>query len=152
MKNFFTISFSEDTTLNTRYLSRYTFVPSQPIGECTKSHLQTLLYRQKLFQKNIQHFIVLGLQNIDQPHQLLDHTDTPVDATSHEEDEQMDTSEGARNSNAAKRASLKWYLYQVAGPSHEALVHAVYPSVDRNRTYILYHPDRKTSTLHLLHT
>lgn len=63
----------------------------------------------------------------------------------------MDTSETNSSSTEKEQASLKWYLYQVTGPSNEVLVHAVYPSVEKKHTYVLYHPDRKSRTLHLLH-
>ena len=53
MKIFFTQAFADDSTFNIAYLARYTFVPSQTLGDCTKSHLQQLLYRQKQFHKSI---------------------------------------------------------------------------------------------------
>ena len=31
------------------------------------------------------------------------------------------------------------------------MIHAVYPSVETKRTYVLYHPDKKTATLHIIH-
>ena len=42
------------------------------MGECTKSYLLTLLYKQNLFHKNIQYFVVHGLRNIDYPQPLSD--------------------------------------------------------------------------------
>ena len=47
--------------------------------------------------------------------------------------------------------SLRFYLYQATNPNNNTLIHAIYPSVDSKRTYILYYPDRKRETLHLLH-
>ena len=84
MKEFFTQAFAEDSNLNIGYLARYTFVLSQPLGDCTKSHLQQLLYWQKMFHKNIQYFIVKGLQNIDHPHDLAQSIDQNDDTTTTE--------------------------------------------------------------------
>ena len=53
LKSFFNVAFSETSDINIGYLTRYTFVPSQPIGDITKTHLQSILYKQKLFHKNI---------------------------------------------------------------------------------------------------
>ena len=36
-------------------------------------------------------------------------------------------------------------------PSKKELIHAVYPSVDTKITYVLYHPDKKSEVLYLLH-
>ena len=46
LRDFLTAAFSDKTTLNIGYLTRYTFVPSHQIGSCTKTHLQTLLKLQ----------------------------------------------------------------------------------------------------------
>ena len=103
MKTFFTRAFAENSTLNIGYLARYTFVPSQLLRDCAKSYLQMILYRQKLFHKNIQFFIVKGFQNIDQPHQLApsnDHDDTTATTeptTDSLEQSTMDTSESNGN-------------------------------------------------------
>ena len=48
-------------------------------------------------------------------------------------------------------SSLRYYLYQAVNNNNETLIHAVYPSVDQMRTFILYHPDKKQDILHLLH-
>lgn len=116
MKTFFTYAFADDSDLNIGYLARYTFVLSLPLGECTKAYLQTLLYRQKLFHKNIQYFMVTGLQNIDQPHQLesnIHQVDPQVEPDQQEAvdlagEAKMDTSAGNNNND---QASLRYYLY-----------------------------------------
>ena len=65
LTRFFTEAFDTGSDINIGYMARYTFVPSQPLGDITSSHLQSLLYRQKLFHSHIKYFIVHGLKNLD---------------------------------------------------------------------------------------
>ena len=70
MSKFFALVFALEYQYDKGFLSRYAFVPSRPIRDCTKSHLISILQRQKVFHKHIQYFVVHGLQNIEDPQSI----------------------------------------------------------------------------------
>jgi len=62
---FFTEIFSDQSSLDVGYLTRYTFITSHPVGSCTKLHLQKILEAQKTFHKSVHYFIMYGIHNLD---------------------------------------------------------------------------------------
>ena len=47
--------------------------------------------------------------------------------------------------------SLRYFLYQAVDDQNQTIIHAIYPSLDSQRIFVLYHPSQKEKTLHLLH-
>lgn len=65
IRAFFTEVFSDQSELDVGYLTRYTFITTHPVGQCTKSHLQKILVAQKEFHKKVHYYIMYGIQNLD---------------------------------------------------------------------------------------
>ena len=60
----FTEVFAEGSEYEIGFLTRYTFITSQPIGACTKHHLQAILKSQQIFHRNIHYFIMYGVDHL----------------------------------------------------------------------------------------
>jgi len=68
IRSFFMEAFSPESNMGIGFLARYTFVPSIPVGNCTKNHLVTLLQMQQQFHR---YMMWMGLRNIDDELPLL---------------------------------------------------------------------------------
>jgi len=71
IRSFFMEAFAPESILDIGYLARYTFIPNQPIGNCTRAHLMSIIHKQKAFHKNVFWYIWQGIQDIDAPCELL---------------------------------------------------------------------------------
>jgi len=79
---FFTEVFSDQSEIDIGYLTRYTFITTHPVGECTKSHLQRILMAQKQwFHKNVHYFIMYGVYNLDMFYPTLQPPDSQAKST-----------------------------------------------------------------------
>jgi len=92
----FTEVFAEGSEYEIGFLTRYTFITSQPIGPCTKHHLQALLKSQQIFHKNIHYFIMYGV----------DHLTTTFKVIQEESVEQENTSENHMSKELDKEGDV----------------------------------------------
>ena len=169
IRTFFTEAFSPESSTGIGFLARYTFVPGVPVGNCTKLHLITLLRMQQQFHKNVFWYIWVGIRNINEEYPLLppetsgtqraQQTEAPQTQEQEEvEDEIMEEVGDMRASNDSEKSnqdpkshpettSLKRMLYEIVDERDENLIHAVYPSMDASKMYVLCSDRNKESTL-----
>jgi len=170
----FTEIFSSQSLSNIGFLARYTFVPSHPVGSCTKSHLSTLLTMQQHFHKNVYWFNLIGVKNIDsvqqrkpvettnqtstieEPSSLTDE-DTPMESSS-DEDPNAESSTQPTASLSQEDcttqpptfSSLRLILYHLENQQGHNLIHAAYPSADSTKVYVLCSESNKSDVLYQL--
>jgi len=164
IRSFFTEAFSPESTMGIGFLARYTFVPGIPVGNCTKNHLVTLLKMQQQFHKNVFWYMWTGMRNIDTEVSLLPETtdlqkSQPSATPQTQEDvdmEEVEAKSGPSNDvveaiSQPEKASLKRILYELVNDEGENLIHAVYPSMDASKLYVLCSEKNKDTTLEHLH-
>jgi len=167
---FFTEAFSPDSSMEIGFLARYTFVPAVPVGNCTKNHLAAFMKMQQQFHKNVFWYNWVGIRNVDQELPLLpaesSGTQDPQSAeapqTQEQEDMENEEMEDASSPDPSvdvehkgrgtpsvqtEKASLKRVLYEIANENGEPLIHAVYPSMDASKLYVLCSDKNKDTTL-----
>jgi len=188
IRSLFTELFSAQSTSNIGFLARYTFVPTHPIGPCTKQHLSTLLQMQQHFHKSVYWFNLIGVKNIDSVQQrkqenqnpsslqsssqISSHStsstpspqdspsssmeDTPMEQVYKEDSEDIsstcdpvdssqpsspepssDVPATAPNTSTPVFSSLRLILYHLENKHGQNLIHAVYPSADTTKVYVL---------------
>ena len=163
IRQFFMEAFSQNSQMEIRYLARYTFVPNHPIGSFTKSHLQAFLKMQQQFHKSVFWYNIFGLRDIDKYRKILPTNDSLAPITQSEiddtTDEQMphaaDIEISVDNAHLRQEEeecmSLRMLLYSLEDPNGENLIHAVYPSNDSTKYFVLCSEQNKTETLQKLH-
>jgi len=179
IRTFFMKIFSPDSEVEIGYLARYIFVPSMPVGTCSKSHLLALLKMQKRFHAGVFWYNLMGVRNYDQEvalippeksqeesgllSQAMTQTDQPhntQDETSptrfRDQDVTMEEMEVENASNTcdqeeATKLSLRRLLYELKDEEGDNLIHAVYPSMDATKLFVLCSEQNKESTLEHLH-
>ena len=118
-------------------LARYIFVLTLPMGHCSEVHLQQMIVAQDTFRKNVVHFVVFGMCNIEAECELLALPPSPSQ-------EENDTP------TKTETTTLRRILYEIK-ENNEVLFHAVYPSADERKTFILCKYKHKEKVLQLLH-
>jgi len=181
IRSFFMEAFAPESNLDIGYLARYTFIPNQPIGNCTKAHLMSIIHKQKAFHKNVFWYIWQGIQDIDAPCELLPqenispeqsiHTEQTITqeverfsqhSATQAEDVLMDTSdqdsvhnrdqpEPSSINDTVQYSSLKRILYEMQTVDGGNLIHAVYASNDSDKYFVLCSDPNKNETLRALH-
>jgi len=181
IRSFFMEAFAPDSSLDIGYLARYTFVPNQPIGNCTRAHLMSIIHKQKAFHKNVFWYIWQGVQNIDAQCELLPHEpasqkksnhtdqtitqeeekysqqnakqagDDPMGESDQESVQDQGHSEPSPTNDTAQYSSLKRMLYEMRTVDGGFLIHAVYSSNDENKYFVLCSDPNKEETLKVLH-
>jgi len=172
----FTEIFSAHSQSNIGFLARYTFVPSHPVGSCTKSHLSTLLTMQQHFHKSVYWFNLIGVQNIDSVHQrkpvasthpstsssIEEPSSSPDDDVPMESSLDDDPNEGPSPSpqptasqedctaQSPTFSSLRLILYHLENQQGHNLIHAAYPSADSTKVYVLCSESNKSEVLYQL--
>jgi len=174
----FTEIFSAHSQTNIGFLARYTFVPSHPVGSCTKSHLSTLLTMQQHFHKNVYWFNLIGVQNMDSVQKRLPvpstepsttnpstessssppDDDTPMESSNDNPEEepfpsaQSEASQSQETSTdpSARFSSLRLILYHLENHQGHNLIHAAYPSADSTKVYVLCSESNKSEVLYQL--
>jgi len=223
IRAFFTEVFSAQSELDMGYLTRYTFITTHPVGECTKSHLQKILIAQKQFHKNVHYFIMYGINNLDTFYPTIslpdsnskstenmtnvsdkanhhddafkttsttsNHPNESAQDTKEDENNAMDTDEVSllsqeqeqdhsseqsdtkddnnskddvsknvkENSAEAEPAqknppmSLRMLMYLCLSQDQDNLFHAVYPTTEKGKIYVLCTQDHRDEALTQLH-
>jgi len=202
----FTEVFAEESEYDIGFLTRYTFVTSQPIGPCTKHHLQSILKSQQMFHRNIHYFIMYGIDNLTTEYQVLkedngnledssqqqslqvqDNTtedvpmsQSPPESLSPSKDSDLPAAPDPNlplNTNTSTTSSsskpvsskhsdkpdhqsqdldpdtisLRMYMYLCTTRSNTPLFHAVYPTTENSKIYVLCREEHMEEALNVLH-
>ena len=164
LREFLTTVFSPTSTYNIGYSARYTFIPTQPVADCTIEDLQSILDQQQIFHQNVQWFVLFGVQHINVAQKLLNNDSEDAVPTQEEPESQPDVEmtdpSGKRKSPDStedqpapvhQEMSLRYYLYNLETSNGEPIFHSIYATSDDNKTYILCSKSRKRDALAILH-
>ena len=163
LRELFMAVFAPDSKYNIGYMARYTFIPSQPVANCSWAHLQSLLLQQQEFHRNVQWLVMFGVQNIDtefeehrdQPPVTQEHAASdkePADVTMADQSDDLSTTNtSVQPLPPVPKFSLRYLLYNQVNSCNETLIHSVYSSSDVNKIYVLCSEANKNQTLQVLH-
>jgi len=167
MRIFLTEAFADNSTMSIAYLARYTFVPVFPVGGITRKHLQNLLRLQKQFNEKVFWYNLIGVRNIDSQHVLKSSTQShksvsqevltqPTDLNE-DADMPLATDPGTNESDLEETPkiqetrSLRMHLYMlINSATNQNIIHAVYPSADDTKTFVLCSETNKEDVLRVL--
>lgn len=172
--------FAADNTTDITTLRKYMFVPLMIVGDDNKTTLQGLLRTQQLFRQNVYHYIINGMTNITHQFQVLapsiENTDNDsqpdnTDATQERDSDSpsdSNTSPTTSNNNDGNTSqtpqstenatkpptepySLREWFYDLTDVDNEPLIHALYPSSDASKSFLLCEKGKSVKVLQLLH-
>ena len=167
--------FTADNTTDIQTLRKYIFVPMIIAGDDDRSTLQGVLRTQQLFRKNVQHYIVTNIWDITKqfpvptlqqdsvdeemenvedaddgdPNAVAITTQTQDDTASTDPAPDVDTNN--TEPPTTELYSLREWFYDLTDTDGEPLLHAVYPSADTNKIFVLCEKRKSVKVLQLLH-
>lgn len=172
--------FIADDATDTQTLRKYIFVPLRIAGDEDRSTLQGVLRTQQMLRQNVQHYIVTDIWNItkqyqvetiqqDDPDEEMENSAAEVETqdeandnstennqidnenSSNGNDTQLSPSDTAALAPATEPYSLREWFYDLTDTDNEPLLHAVYPSSDANKIFVLCEKQKAVKVLKLLH-
>ena len=172
--------FTVDDATDIQTLRKYIFVPLRIAGDEDRSTLQGVLRTQQMFRLNVQHYIVTNIWNITKQYQVetiqqgnpdeemenvTAEEETQEEAAANDDDNHQIDSEKPSNDNgnqtslsdaaalgpATEPYSLREWFYDLTDTDNEPLLHAVYPSSDANKIFVLCEKQKAVKVLRLLH-
>ena len=153
--------FAEDNTTDIQFLRKYMFVPMSIVGDVDKSTLQGLIRPQKNFRNNVYHYIITNVYKIEDKFPVvIDPESTDNEVTAMETDENGNTGSdqhlGTQDQAQAQEPnqeqySLRDWMYDLTDTDGEPLIHAMYPSADSGKAFILCEKAKALTVLQLIH-
>ena len=175
LRDFFMEIFQSDNMGTLETLCRYTFVLAVPMGTCTESQLQNMLYAQKRFRSAVHYYVVMNLTNIDtkcklksdnqanevqeddvgNEYQIIDKERESEKKTNVETDEEVGETQESEVQEAPvivqQSMSIRDIMYGLEA-NEEPLIHGFYPSSVPEKSFVLCKPKYKHEVLEILHS
>ena len=171
LRAFFSEAFSEGSPYDIGFLVRYTFITSHPVGACTKHHLYSILKQQQHFHRNVHYFIMYGIENLDTLYtqvRLFDETSKPTPDEYHKKqssersqerpspsqamiDDDHSMTDPTQEATINNKISLRLFMYMSMARNQTNLFHAVYPSSEKGKIYVLTIQENHDEALSILH-
>jgi len=160
-----TAAYDEPNKSDIGPLSRYTFVISVPMGHCSETHLYSMVQAQKVFKQNVFYMVMFGVANIDTECELLSDVlkDNAEQPQEQENDQDVDMEEPAADKDQtggtshsspheqSQYMSLRALLYSIEDDHGNTRFHAIYPTADPAKLFILCKPHLRAQVLEVLH-
>ena len=149
--------FGGNDTTDIGPLRKYMFVPINIAGDTNKTTLQGLMRTQQNFCSNVYHYIVTNVRKF--------HKQFQVSCGENSQDAEMEDTTASEESSATKEPaatnddqpptreaySLRKWMYDLQDDNGDELIHAVYPSSDEAKIFVLCEKIKAVQVLQLLH-